>query len=86
MLVKVMVVEMKLHESSLLLNARDAVPEESVLQLKGREKLLFITVAEVQLDFLTLCRVKIMLYLSQHLLITHYMVWQMETPTAPMVL
>lgn len=72
--------------SSLLLNARATVPEESVLQLKGREKLLFITVAEVQLDFLTLCRVKIMLYLSQHLLVTHYMVWQMETPTAPMVL
>ena len=72
--------------SSLLLNTRATVPEESVLQLKGREKLLFITVAEVQLDFLTLCRVKIMLYLSQHLLITHYMVWQMETPTAPMVL
>ena len=62
-LVKVMVVEVKLHElkgmesgesdpspvngSSLLLNARAAVPEESVLQLKGREKLLFITVAEV---------------------------------------
>ena len=69
--------------SSLLLNARDAVPKEFV-QLKGKEKL--ITVAEVQLDFLALCRVKIMLYLSQHLLVTHYMVWQMETPTAPMVL
>ena len=39
--------------SSLLLNARATVPEESVLQLKGREKLLFITVAEVQLDFLS---------------------------------
>ena len=72
--------------SSLPLNARDALPEEFVPQLKGKEKLLFITDAEVQLDFLTLCRVKIMLYLSQHLLVTHYMVWQMETPTAPMVL
>ena len=54
--------------------SRDAVPEEFVLQLKGKEKLLFITVAEVQLGFLTLCRVKIMLYLPQHLLVTHYMV------------
>ena len=94
-----MVVEVKLYElkgmelggkvssvngSSLLLNARDAVAEEFVPQLKGKEKL--ITVAEVQLDFLALCRVRIMLYLSQNLLVTHYMVWQMETPTAPMIL
>ena len=49
--------------SSMILNAREVVPEEFVLQLKGKEKLLFITVAEVQLGFLTLCRVKIMLYL-----------------------
>ena len=69
---------------NLLLNARDAVLEEYVPQLKGKEKLLIV--AEVQLDFLALCRVKIMLYLFQHLLVTHYMVWQMETPTAPMVL
>ena len=40
----------------MLLNARELVPEEFVLQLKGKEKLLFITVAEVQLGFLTLCR------------------------------
>ena len=70
----------------MLLNARDAGLEVFVLQLRGKEKLLFITVTEVQLDFLTLCRVKIMLYLPQHLLVTYYMVWQMETPTAPMVL
>ena len=45
---------------NLLLNARDAVLEEYVPQLKGKEKLLIV--AEVQLDFLALCRVKIMLY------------------------
>ena len=50
----------------MLLNAGEVVPEEFVLQLKGKEKLLLILVTEVQLDFLTLCRVKIMLYLPQH--------------------
>ena len=38
--------------SSLLLNARATVPEESVLQLKGREKLLFITVVKYSWIFL----------------------------------
>ena len=32
------------------LNAREVVPEGFVLQLKGKEKLLFITVTEVQLQ------------------------------------
>ena len=40
----------------MLLNAREVVPEEFVLQWKGKEKLLLIIV-------LTLCRVKIVLYL-----------------------
>ena len=53
--------------------------------LKGREELLYMY-HNCTAGFLTLCRVKIMLYLFQHLLVTHYMVWQMETPTAPMVL
>ena len=74
------------QEKGAALKCRDLVPDDFVLTLKGREELVFITVAEVQAGFLTLCRVKIMLYLPQHLLVTHYMVWQMETPTAPMVL
>ena len=51
------------QEKGAALKCRDLVPDDFVLTLKGREELVFITVAEVQAGFLTLCRVKNMLYL-----------------------